>query len=340
MAEIYISDNKRDKKNKMRRFWIILIALACVVAFSIAAIVISSFVKASSIMEKEGSELSPFAANLLPDYSNVSFQTLDGQLTLRGWWLRSQTEETRATVLLVHSQEMNRLPFGLESVNLFDQLTLAGCNVLTFDLRCIAEADGSMSSFGYMEADDVLAALAYVEALDPEHPIILYGIGSGTTAAFRAMSYLDEIYADENKKADAIDLGLPHPLRISGLILDTPARSSDDFIAAVMALEDSLGRFFFPRTVPLAIRLSAGNKEKQDYLQYLSQLTIPVLLLGHEHDSLLAESAYLPLWVERERIHPTLTQSFKAKGSGHITAFASDSNNYSKAVQDFINDWY
>lgn len=340
MADIYISQNNRSNISKMRRVWIVLIVLVSVMAFAIAGIVVSSFVKANQIMEKEGSELSPFAANLLPDYSNASFQSLNGQLSLQGWWLNSQTEETLATVILVHSQGMNRLPFGLDSVDLFENLTKAGCAVLTFDLRNSAESDGNLSSFGYMESNDVLAALAYVDSLAPDRPIILYGIGSGTTAVLRAMIDLEEIYAVEGENGGSSESELPHPDKISALILDTPARSSDDFIAATMATEDSLGRYFFPHTVPLAIRLSSDNKDLQDYLNYLSQLVMPVLLLGHETDSFLPVKAYLPLWEERERVHPSLTRTFQAKGSGHLTAFSSESGNYSKAVTDFIKAWF
>ncbi len=341
MADIYLSDNNnRSKKAKMHTVWIVLIALITLLAFALVAIAISSFIKASQIMEEAGSELSPFAANLLPDYANVVFQTLDGQLNLYGWWINAQTDKALATVILVHGQGMNRLPYGLDSVDLLDELSAAGASVLTFDLRSSAESDGTMASFGYMESDDVMAALAYVEALAPDRPIILYGIGSGTTAIFRAMLKLEEIHTLPESDPALADSLLPHPDRISALMLDTPARSSDDFIAAIMAHEEGPGRYFFPVTVPLTIRLSAGNKEKQDYLNYLSQLTIPVLLLGHETDSFLPEKAYLPLWTERERIHPTLTQTFQAKGAGHLTAFPSESRGYTRAITDFINTWF
>ncbi|NLV99451.1 MAG: alpha/beta fold hydrolase [Clostridiaceae bacterium] len=340
MADIYLSNNNRSKKAKMRKIWIVLLALISLMAFILVAIAISSFVKASKLMEEEGSELSPFAANQLPDYSNVVFQTLDGQLNLRGWWINAQSEEALATIVLVHGQGMNRFPFGLDSVDLMDKLSSAGTDVLTFDLRSSAESDGTMASFGYMESDDVLAALAYVEAQAPDRPIVLYGIGSGTTAIFRAMLKLEEIYTPGENNAGTADSLLPRPERISALILDTPARSSDDFIAAIMADEQGPGHYFFPVTVPLAIRLSAGNKDKQDYLNYLSQLTIPVLLLGHETDSFLPEKAYLPLWTERVRIHPTLTQTFQAKGAGYLTAYPSESRGYAQAITDFISIWF
>ncbi len=340
MADIYLTGNNRSKKAKVRKVLIVLIALISLMALVLVAIAISSFVKASQIMEEKGSELSPFAANLLPDYSNVVFQTLDGQLNLRGWWINAQSEKALATVVLVHGQGMNRLPYGLNTVDLLDELSATGVSVLTFDLRSSAESDGSLASFGYMESDDVLAALAYVEALAPERPIILYGFGTGTTAVFRAMLKLEEVYSPDENNNTVKDSVLPHPERISALILDTPARSSDDFIAAIMAGEERPGRYFFPSTVPLAIRLSSGNKDKQDYLNYLSQLTIPILLLGHETDNFLPEKAYLPLWTERERIHPALTQTFKAKGAGHLTAFPSESRGYSQAIVDFINNWF
>ncbi len=340
MADIYISQNIYNEKKKKRRIFLILITLASVLAFVLVGIVISSFVKANQIMKEESQELSPFAANLLPDYSNVSFQTLKGDLNLYGWWINAQTEETLATVILVHSQGMNRLPFGLDSVDLFDNLTKAGCAVLTFDLRNSAESDGSLSSFGYMESDDVLAALKYAYTAAPNRPVVLFGVGSGTAAVLRAMIHMEEVYKAEDNKTHSDESELCNPDIVSALILDTPARSSDDFIAAKIAKEQSFGRYFLPRTVPLAIRLSSDNKAAQDYLSYLSQLTVPVLLLGYERDNLLPENAYMPLWAERERTHPSLTQTFQAKGSGHLTAFNSESGNYSKAVTDFINLWF
>jgi pimeloyl-ACP methyl ester carboxylesterase len=111
-------------------------------------------------------------------FENVQFPAQDG-LRVSGWFIPAarDTNRERATVLLVHGWQWNRLGFeggtlfsnvtGSKTVNLLDiisDLNKAGFNVLTFDLRNHGESAAAYPvTFGQSEAKDLLGAIAYLE---------------------------------------------------------------------------------------------------------------------------------------------------------------------------------
>lgn len=330
------------QKRKRVPLLLTLIVILCLITVIVVTIAVATFVKADRVMKADTKPLSPFGSNIIPQFYNSTFRTLDGQLTLQGWWIKSEIDYTVATVVMVHDHDSNRLPFDLESAPLFRVFTQNGFDVLTFDLRHTGDSDGELSSFGYTESDDVIAALQYVQTNAPDRPIILYGFGSGNCALLRALNEMND-HIDEAEPDELMRDGrrfYPRPELIAGLILDTPARSADDFIGAKLAAEAGIGRYFYPRTVPYAVRLSSGNKPAMDHLSTVSQLPLPVLMLGYEHDSVLPERAYEPLWSERQRLQPTLTATYRAPGSGHQDAYRRAQDDYLAAIFSYLDRWF
>jgi fermentation-respiration switch protein FrsA (DUF1100 family) len=112
-------------------------------------------------------------------FEEVSFKTADG-LTLKGWFIPAATP-TDNTVIEVHGINDCRDTFVREG-----QIKMLNpkYNQLAFDLRNQGQSDGEITSFGFNEGKDVVAAKAYLQTRGIQH-IAVYGISLGAAAAIR-----------------------------------------------------------------------------------------------------------------------------------------------------------
>lgn len=315
----------------------LLAILALFLAFAIT-VAVTSLVKADRLMKQAPEPLPPYATNILPSFQSVAFSS-GNEITLKGWLLKPEKDVNRGTVILVHNQGGNRLPFGLDTTSLLKRLSREGFYSLVFDLRHSGESDGGMASFGYAENEDVLAALDWAMHNVPSSPLILFGFGTGNTAIMRALQNLEAkgMVKDDDETASQASLTLD---RIGALIADSPARNSDAFISAAIRQENNKLQFWLPTMTPYAIRLSVGKTDKQDYFAYFSSLSLPVMILGHQQDPYLNESDYRPMIDERLRLHPERTGIHLLPGTGHLSSFSEDPDAYMDSLISFLDRWF
>lgn len=125
----------------------------------------------------------------MANYEAVSFKSPDG-LTLKGWYAPTQNG---AVVILVHG-------LGGARTDLLDDgalLAARGYGILAFDLRNSGESDGTVTTFGLLEVNDVRAAVDFVVALpgvDADR-IGLMGHSMGGATAIMATARIPEIKA-------------------------------------------------------------------------------------------------------------------------------------------------
>lgn len=105
-------------------------------------------------------------------YQNVSFKDSAG-LTLRGWWIPGSRHQT---VIMVHGWTSSRQ----EPMGRSDYLHAAGYNLLLFDLRGHGQSDGNYTTIGWLEPDDVRAAVTFARSMDAG-PIALLGYSMGAS---------------------------------------------------------------------------------------------------------------------------------------------------------------
>ncbi len=123
--------------------------------------------------DKENAGLTPASFEL--DFEDVAFVAADG-VRLEGWWVPA--ESSRQTVILVHGLNRSRV----EMVRKVPFLHGLGWNVLLFDLRHHGTSGGTVSSVGYFEKRDVLAAKAWARSRGSD-TIVAWGISLGGAAA-------------------------------------------------------------------------------------------------------------------------------------------------------------
>jgi len=90
-------------------------------------------------------------------YEQVSFPTVDG-LTLRGWFVPSEKKAAK-TLILLHG-------YPADKGNILPALAFlhADFNLLLFDFRYLGESEGSYSTAGAKEVEDLLAAIRFLKS--------------------------------------------------------------------------------------------------------------------------------------------------------------------------------
>jgi len=115
------------------------------------------------------------------NFDEVSFTSEDG-LTLPGWYMAS-TDNDKA-ILLVHGRGANRT----EGMRYAKPLIAAGYNVLAFDMRHPRQDPEILSTMGFHEKKDIIAALNFLEKNKSIKHIGLMGFSMGAAAGIIVMA--------------------------------------------------------------------------------------------------------------------------------------------------------
>ena len=323
---------KKKKRNLFLKFVVAPLALLSLIVISTG---IYSFIHANRIMRREPKPLEDFARNILPAFSAVSFNSLDGNTVLGGWFFPGG-EPGAHTVVMVHENGKNRLQYGAGTIGIYEFFTENGFNVLSFDLRNSGNSGGKLSSFGYGEWEDVLGAVLYVKETIASPGVLLYGFKSGVTACLIAAEKLE---SRENGQ-EGIS-GLPFDSRyIKGFILDAPLASSSDYIRHYSIEEVFAGKIFGQHTIPFAIRLSAINEREHSLAAILARTQSPVHIISEEYaDPFLFERSDLVV-KERLRLFPNHTTVYKSSGHANGDPFLHDAGLYLSSIEDFLRVFF
>lgn len=294
-------------------------------------------VTANTMMSLDKKPLPNIPSNILPKYSPTSFVSFDEQTHLSGWFFK--TDNPKSTVILVHDSSSNRMPFDVDTVDLIEDILNAQYNVFLFDQRNSGESDGSISGYGYLEWKDVIGAIEHVRKISVTTNVILYGVGAGCSSVLLALEKLPESGEYSNthdQNMDELDFDRSY---IIGVILDSPAKNSDDYIQPKVK-EASNFSFITQYTVPYAIRISAGESTSVNLSAEISHLQIPVCIIYGDQDSFIGASKIEQIVAERERLHPSTTAAYIFPGAGYVGAYASDPIKYRQDIVEFLLDHF
>ena len=131
-------------------------------------------------------------------YEDVHFATPDG-VNLEGWFIPA---DSNRVVICNHFMGANRQGFPahlrewrrntpgfeIDFLPRYKALHDAGYNVLAYDLRNHGQSEGTITTLGYAEVDDVRGAVAYLLTRPEVNPkrIGLVGCSMGSAVAIRA----------------------------------------------------------------------------------------------------------------------------------------------------------
>ena len=325
----------RKKNSFILRASLVLSIMAAILIATISLTVLS----ANNLMNIEKNEVTNVPSNILPSYSTTSFESADGQTPLQGWFFK--TANPVSTIIVVHDTGSNRLPFGVGMIDMIEKWLDSGYNVFLFDQRNSGTSEGDISCYGYLEWQDVLGAISIVKQISVTTDVILFGIGTGCTSSIKAYmalpdSGINEIDLEkypENIKSLGFDKSY-----IAGMIFDSPAKDSDDYIKPIVAQREFLGvitQYF----VPYAIRVSAGS-ENINLAAVIARLPVPVLIIYGGHDTFVGADKITQIIDERNRLNSALTRSVMISGAGYLEEYSMGKEDYIEAVSNFLETYF
>lgn len=328
--------------NSSRRKNPLIMRLA--LALSIVSILLISFIaltvfSTNRLMNISRTEVTNVPSNILPSYSTTSFQSADGQTSLQGWFFK--TKNPISTIIVVHDAGSNRLPFGVEMIDMLEGWLDNGYNVFMFDQRNSGTSGGDICTYGYLEWQDVLGAIAIVKQISVTTDVIIYGIGTGCTSSLLAYKNLPPEGANEQTlskySTNIRNLGFDKSYVI-GMILDSPAKESDDYIKPEVVQSEPLG-FITQHSVPYAIRVSSSGTNVSLAAE-IARLPFPVLILYGGHDTFIGASKIDQIITERNRLNSSITRSVMVSGAGYLEEYTINKELYIDTVNSFLNSFY
>ena len=300
------------------------LVLSFIALFIISFIALTVF-SSNRLMNIDSYEVTNVPSNILPSYSTTSFQSADGQTSLQGWFFK--TKNPISTIIVVHDAGSNRLPFGVEMIDMIESWLDNGYNVFLFDQRNSGTSGGDICTYGYLEWQDVLGAIAIVKQISVTTDVILFGIGTGCTSSLLAYSSLPPEGANENTLSEYSqnirNLNFDRSY-IIGMILDSPAKESDDYIRPEVVQKEPLG-FITQYSVPYAIRVSSGA-DNESLAADIARLPIPVLILYGGHDTFIGADKIDQIITERNRLNSSITKSVMVAGAGYLEEYSINKN--------------
>ncbi|MBR6960851.1 MAG: hypothetical protein IKH76_10285 [Clostridiales bacterium] len=310
-----------------------------IIATILIVIIVLTVTSANRLMNIDRNYVSNVPSNVLPPYSNCSFQSADGQTNLSGWFFKTKNPVT--TIIVVHDTGSNRLPFGVTMIDMVENWLDSGYNVFLFDQRNSGDSNGDISGYGYLEWQDVLGAISIVKQISVTTDVILYGIGTGCSSSVIAYNNLppSDVSEAELKKysTNIQELGFYRDY-VSGIILDSPAKSTDDYIKPIVRSREFLG-FVTQYFVPYAIRLSAGESEV-NLASSIARLPVPVCIIYGGHDTFIGADRINQIINERNRLSANLTETKMISGAGYLEEYTINKAEYIEAINNYLTTFF
>lgn len=258
------------------------------------------------------------------DFHPIEFRSSDG-IDLKGWYMPAKVSgnaQPAGTVILCHGHNRTRIEMLPEA----QFAHTLGYNGLVFDFRHQGQSGGNISTVGYQERLDIIAAVRY--ALDQERaerPVILWGVSMGAAAALLAAAETPDVSA---VISDSTFLSFPDTVRHHYYLFRSFARSRWWWFPSLPG---------FP-IIDEVIYWSAwrGHFRPEDFDMEPAVKRInprPILFVAVEHDPRMPPSI-------AQRLYSLATSPQKMiailPGNRHGEGFKLDTEQYEKTVKEFL----
>jgi uncharacterized protein len=257
---------------------------------------------------------------------DVYFPADDGIL-LHAWYIPAESAP-RGTLILAH---------GIDG-NASDMLPRAWFlardhyNTLVVDLRAHGQSGGDYATPGYLEARDILGALAYLRHVRHQGgPIAVFGHSYGAVAAIYAASRTPDIAA---VIADGAFISFEKMMRRATIMLaQDPDRSYIDRlgleVAGTRAAEWAVIPIYFLRTEVWP------NPDRSDLLSAIPLINPrPILFIAGEKDEICPPENARLMYEVADSPHKEL---FIVPGAEHDQTYAVAPYDYEETVVKFLN---
>jgi fermentation-respiration switch protein FrsA (DUF1100 family) len=175
---------------RRRRFWLAVLAIAVTAGVAVTAI---SFFESRALLSHRSVRPAVTPADSGLAYDVVPLRARDGTV-LEGWWIRPRDGARRrdlATIVLAHAADGERPDALTGKAGMLRQaawLSRAGFIVLAFDFRSYGGSEGHRTTGGYLEQQDLEAAIRLAHERSLKAPVAVVGEGMGATVGLAVMA--------------------------------------------------------------------------------------------------------------------------------------------------------
>lgn len=250
----------------------------------------------------------------LEDWQNVTFESSDG-LKIAAWFIPAQTDsKDGATMILVHGLSANRGEMLARAAI----LSRSGYHTLLIDTRDHGDSEGTVTTLGALEVNDVRGAMAYL-ATRPEvnqEKIGILGHSAGGATAIISAARISQlrVVISESAYSSVADMAVPvvtaltgrPPFPSTGVVLWFLDQETGTSVSAVSPVTD------VAKIAPRPLLVIHG--EKDDLID-----------LGHEKR--IFEAAGEP----KDR--------YLVAGAGHVNIVEADPVEYERRVVTFLDEY-
>ena len=251
-------------------------------------------------------------------FTDVPLGTRDGT-KLAGWWIIPEDGVRRpdlAVVVMAHAADER----GKASLlGLAPALNRAGYILLLFDFRSYGASEGTRTTWGYLEQQDLEAAIRLARERALGAPIAVVGPGMGATTALLVA---------------AQDPG------VVCVVADSPWHSWDEAFFHRPGVDSITSNFAVEtmtrRALAKQIGFDFGTPEAREPLTAAPlAATRPVMAIYGEKDP------FIPFHFQVKIVAaigtPNATWAWRAPGAGHLEAYASAPDEYRERVLEFLD---
>ena len=236
------------------------------------------------------------------NYEDVVFKSTDG-IKLSGWFIPNN--KTKAAVIVMHG-------YPADKANLLGiaEFLAKDFNVFLFDFRSFGKSEGKYTTVGYLEKNDLLGAIEYLEKEKNLTKLGLYGFSLGGAAAL-----------------------MTNHSNVKVVVTDSA-------YARLSHMAEHMYRILFILKYPLAyltklygILFLGINIDNVNPVDNIKNIKIPILLIHAERDSQIpVEEAYLLHDANKK------AEIWIVKGADHGMSHAINPKEYEKRVIGFFNE--
>lgn len=233
--------------------------------------------------------------------------TVDG-LNLAAWYIPPTEAVNGAALIYVHGFGGNRGALLEQVAAMYE----AGYGALLLDMRNHGESDAAVTTWGYNEANDVLAAYNFLLTRPEVDPVRigLVGKSMGGAAVVRAAAQLPDLAV---------------------LVLESTYSSFEENLPRIVGLTRVPG--FLASQVLNQMEAQSGVPLMEiNSVQMVARLDVPLLVIHGERDQLVPVAQSEAIFAaanEPKRLH-TIPQA------GHLNIFTVDPDTFTQQMQTFL----
>lgn len=232
---------------------------------------------------------------------------LEGEERLHGWWIPRE-DAAKGVVILCHGYQINKSS-QLGRASVYHKL---GYHTFLIDFRGHGNSEGTATTIGYQEAEDVRLAYEYIQQRS-DLPIVLAGMSMGAVSILRAVSLYN--------------------LDAKALILECPFASMR---SAIQSRFENVG--LPPYILPDLLLLWGSwqhsmNCWSHKTTDYAKTVDLPTLLIYGDADELVRRSEIDQIYGQLQGLKKTII----LEDAGHNSLLTTDPNAWTTAIWEFLD---